>query len=63
MKELFATPYFGIMLTVVAYWIGVKVQRRTGLVISNYKIISVGLLIAVQVIFDIPYESYMWAAV
>ena len=58
MKELFATPYFGIMLTVVAYWIGVKVQRRTGLVICNYMIISVGLLIAVLVIFDIPYESY-----
>ncbi|MFQ9051868.1 MAG: hypothetical protein ACLR5H_00565 [Oscillospiraceae bacterium] len=28
MKELTAQPYFGVMLTVAAYWLGMKVQKR-----------------------------------
>ena len=35
MNELTGSPFFGIALTVVAYWIGVKIQKKTGLVICN----------------------------
>ena len=28
MKELTAQPYFGVMLTVAAYWLGMKVQKK-----------------------------------
>ena len=58
MRELVSSPYFGVTLTIVAYWIGVKVQKRTGLVICNNMIISVGLIIAVLTIFNISYEEY-----
>lgn len=58
MSALAQSPFFGIALTVGAYWVGVRVQKRTGLVICNNMIISVALIIAVLVLFDIPYEAY-----
>lgn len=53
MNELTGSPFFGIALTVVAYWIGVKVQKKTGLVICNSMIITVALLIAVLLVFHL----------
>ena len=58
MKELIASPFFGIMLTVVAYWAGVKIQKKTGLVICNSLLITTLMLIAVLTVFKIPYDSY-----
>ena len=58
MNEPTGSPFFGIALTVVAYWIGVKIQKKTGLVICNSMIITVALLIAVLLVFHIPYENY-----
>ena len=58
MSALVESPFFGIALTVIAYWIGVKAQKKTGLVICNNMIVSVALLVAVLLIFNIPYESY-----
>ena len=58
MSGLTASPFFGITLTVAAYWIGVKAQKKTGLVICNSMIVTVALLIAVLTVFHIPYEDY-----
>lgn len=58
MSALLESPFFGITLTVVAYWLGVQAQKRTGLVICNNMIVSVALLIAVLTLFHIPYEAY-----
>ena len=58
MSELYASPSFGIALTVLVYWVGVKAQKKTGLVICNNMIIAVGLLIAILEVFHIPYEDY-----
>ncbi len=58
MKELCASPFFGVALTVIAYWIGVKVQKKTGLVICNAMLIAVILIVTVLVVFHIPYEDY-----
>ena len=58
MNYLSSSPYFGIALTILAYWIGLKIQRKTGLVICNNLIISTLLIIAVLLIFDIPYAHY-----
>lgn len=58
MQELFASPFFGIALSVIAFWIGVKIQKKTGLVICNPLIIAIVLVSAVLLIFKIPYESY-----
>ena len=58
MRALLESPFFGIALTVLAYWLGVQAQKRTGLVICNNMIVSVALLIAVLTLFHIPYEAY-----
>ena len=58
MKDLTAQPYFGVMLTVVAYWLGMKVQKKTRLAICNGMLMAVLLVIAVLLVFHIPYESY-----
>ena len=44
MSALLESPFFGIALTVLAYWLGVQAQKRTGLVICNNMIVSVALL-------------------
>ena len=58
MSALVESPFFGITLTVIAYWLGIKAQKKTGLVICNNMIVSVAILIAVLTVFHIPYEAY-----
>ena len=58
MSELVKSPYFGIMATILAYWVGVKVQKKSGLAICNSMLITVVLLIGFLTVFHIPYESY-----
>lgn len=58
MQELCASEFFGIALSIAAFWIGVKIQKKTGLVICNPLIIAIILVSAVLLIFKIPYEAY-----
>ena len=58
MSELFASPFFGIALSIVAFSIGVWIQKKTGLVICNPLIIAIVLVWGVLLLFKIPYESY-----
>ena len=58
MSELFASPFFGIALSIVAFSIGVWIQKKTGLVICNPLIIAIVLVSGVLLLFQIPYESY-----
>lgn len=57
MKDLTAQPYFGVMLTVVAYWLGMKVQKKTRLAICNGMLLAVLLVIAVLLVFHIPMKA------
>ena len=58
MSELFASPFFGIALSIVAFSIGVWIQKKTGLVICNPLIIAIVLVSGVLLLFKIPDESY-----
>ena len=58
MSELFASPFFFIFLSIVAFSIGVWIQKKTGLVICNPLIIAIVLVSGVLLLFKIPYESY-----
>ena len=58
MSELFASPFFGFALSIVAFSIGVWIQKKTGLVICNPLIIAIVLVSGVLLLFKIPYESY-----
>ena len=58
MAEPFASPFFGISLSVIAFWVGVRIQKKTGLVLCNPLLIAIVLVSAVLLVCRIPYESY-----
>jgi len=58
MLSLCASPFFGISLSIFCYWIGWKLQRKTGWAIANPMLIGIILTIAVLLILDIPYDYY-----
>lgn len=58
MAELFASPFFGISLSVIAFWVGVRIQKKTGLVLCNPLLIAIVLVSAVLLVCRIPYASY-----
>ena len=58
MSALFESNFFGIALSIFSFWIGVRINRKTGLVFCNPLIIAIVLISAVLLIFRIPYEAY-----
>lgn len=58
MSELTASPFFGVTLSVVAFWAGTRLQKKTKLVICNPLLVGILLVIAVLVVLKIPYENY-----
>lgn len=58
MTEWTASPFFGVALSILAFWAAVKLQKRTGLVLCNPLLVSILLVIAVLTALKIPYENY-----
>ena len=58
MRELVSSAFFGLTLTILAYWIGITIQKKSGLVICNHMIIAAGLIVAVLKIGGFTYEDY-----
>lgn len=58
MSELTASPYFGVALSIIAFWIGVKLQQKLKTPVCNPLIIAIALVTGVLLIFKIPYDSY-----
>ncbi len=58
LREAAQSPFFGVALTVLAYWLGVSLQKKTGLVICNSMVVAVAFVIVVLKAAGIPYESY-----
>lgn len=59
MKEVVcSSPFFGISLSILAYAIGVWVNRKTGKAICNPLLISYLIIIPVLLLFNIPLEWY-----
>lgn len=58
MNELFYSPFFGITLTIVSFWLAVKLQKKTGFVFCNPLLVAIILVIGVLQILKIPYEAF-----
>ena len=54
----FHLPFFGISISILTFWIGEKLQKKTGNPICSPLIISMVLIICILLLFDIPYEAY-----
>ena len=58
MTAFLESPFFGISVSVIAYCIGMTVQKKVKSPLCNGLVIAGVLVIAVLVIFDIPFEAY-----
>ena len=58
MSDVFSSPFFGIALSILTFWIGAKIQKQLKSVICNPLLIAILLTSVVLLAFDIPYESY-----
>ncbi len=58
MSEWTNSPFFGVAVSVAAFWVGVKLQKKTGLVVCNPLLVGVILTVGLLLALDIPYEHY-----
>lgn len=58
MRELLASPYFGIFLSIAAYALGCGLNRKFRTPLCNPLLIAIVLVVGVLLIFRIPYEAY-----
>ena len=58
MSEVYASPFFGIFLSILAFEIGVWINKKTKSAVANPLLIAVILCILVIKICRIPLESY-----
>ena len=58
MEAIFGTNYFGIVLCIATYLLGVWVQKKTKWVLANPLLIAVLLSVGVILLLDIPYEFF-----
>ena len=57
-EQLSLTPAFSIVITIIAYGIGIKVRDKTKHVLANPILIATALIILLLVALNIPYENY-----
>ncbi len=63
MKQmLLDSAFFGVVLSLAAYWIGTLVRKKLKLSILNPLLISIGLSIGALVLLDIDYAGYQASA-
>lgn len=58
MKDVLMSPLFGIVLSVLAFEIGLFINKKTGSPLCNPLLIAVALIIVVLKLFRIPLECY-----
>jgi len=58
MRELVDTPFFGIIISIAAYELGLILYRKTKLSILNPLLISIALVMAFLAKFNISLDSY-----
>ncbi|NLY86372.1 MAG: LrgB family protein [Tissierellia bacterium] len=56
--EFLDTPIFGLLLSILAFEVGLFINKKTKLPILNPLIIGIGLIIGFLLAFDIDYEVY-----
>lgn len=60
MKEaVFSSPLFGISISIIAYYIGVVLNKKTKIALVNPLLISYVIIISFLKVFNIPLEWYL----
>ncbi len=58
LKEVFYSPYFGVVLSILTYQLGLAISRKINHPIANPLLIAVIIIVAVLQIFQIPMEAF-----
>ncbi len=58
MSELWTSPYFGIALSILAFWAGEKLQKKLKSPFCNPLLIAILIIVIIMLVFHIPYDSY-----
>lgn len=58
MRELFATPIFALLISILAYEIGLFINKKTKIAFFNPLMIAIIIVIAILLVFNIPFEDY-----
>ena len=57
-EAMTSSPFFGLALTLICWWLAVRFQKKTGQLIFNPVLVTSVLVIAILLIFHIPLERY-----
>lgn len=58
MNEIFSSPFFGIVLCIAAYEVGVYINCKTKSAIANPLLIAIAIIIFILKVFNIPLKSF-----
>ena len=58
MSELWTSPYFGIALSILAFWTGEKLQKKLKSPLCNPLLFAILVIVVILLVFRIPYDSY-----
>ena len=59
MKELITeSPLFGVTITILSYYIGLKANKKTGKAVFNPLLIAEIMIVLILILFDIPFSAY-----
>ena len=55
---LTSTPLFGILICLAAFITATAIRRKTGSVVANPFLLATIMIVAVLLVFNIPYEDF-----
>lgn len=58
MKELISTPLFGVVISLLAFEIGLLINRKTKISFLNPLLIAIGIVILILCVFNINLDDY-----
>jgi len=58
MRELFSTPIFALLISILAYEIGILINKTTKIAFFNPLMIAIALVIGALLVFRIPLDDY-----
>ncbi len=58
MKEIFSSPIFGLLISILAFEIGILINKKTKLALLNPLMLAMMIVMGVLVLLKIPLEDY-----
>ncbi len=58
MKEIFSSPVFGLLISLLAFEIGILINKKTRLAILNPLMLAMMIVMGILVLLKIPLEDY-----